>query len=105
MKPDADGKYRGDCDDFVLTALFIETGSLSKFWYELIFGSAKVFLVTTSNGGGHAVLRYNGRYIDNWSRSWVSREHMESVYGHKFSAWLFPWNATALKMLLGKIKG
>jgi hypothetical protein len=86
MKPDADGKYRGDCDDFALTALFIETGSLSKFWYELIFGSAKVFMVTTSNGGGHAVLRYNGQYIDNWSRSWVSREHMESVYGHKFSA-------------------
>jgi hypothetical protein len=104
LQPNADGEYVGDCDDFALTALYLSTGSLWRFWFELIFGSAKVCYVVTYTGGGHAVLRYKGQYIDNWSLTWVTKENMETTLGHTFSLWLFPWPITAIKMLLGKIK-
>lgn len=104
MRPGADGAYRGDCDDYAVTTLYLYTGSLWRFWASLIFGSAKIHFVTTVDGGGHAVLQYNGMYIDNWTQSWVSRNHMETVCGHEFSSWLFPWPTTALKMLLGKLR-
>jgi len=105
MTPDEDGKYRGDCDDFAVTALYISTGSLIKFWYELIFGSAKVHMVTTASGGGHAVLEYKGVYIDNWTLAWVPREYMEVVLGHQFKSWMFVWPISALKMFYGKVQG
>lgn len=112
----SDGKYdswrildasdlRGDCDDFAVTALYISTGSLIKFWYELIFGSAKVHMVTTASGGGHAVLEYKGVYIDNWTLAWVPREYMEVVLGHQFKSWMFVWPISALKMFYGKVQG
>lgn len=104
MQPNADGKYIGDCDDFCVTALYFTTGSLLAFWKALIFGSAKVHYVTTSNGGGHAVLEYEGEFLDNWSLQWVSKGYMEIQYGHKFSKWQFLWFITAIKMLFGKIK-
>jgi hypothetical protein len=96
---------RGDCDDFAVTALYISTGSLIKFWYELIFGSAKVHMVTTASGGGHAVLEYKGVYIDNWTLAWVPREYMEVVLGHQFKSWMFVWPISALKMFYGKVQG
>ena len=105
LKPNGNGTYIGDCDDFALTALYLTTGSLWRFWAALIFGSAKVYYVVTSTGGGHAVMRYKGRYIDNWSRDWVSRGFMERTYGHAFSPWQFVWQVTAIKMALGKLKG
>lgn len=103
LTPDASGRYVGDCDDFALTALYLSTGSLWKFWFELIFGRAKIHYVW-ADGGGHAVLRYKGQYIDNWSMAWVTREHMENL-GHSFSSWQFLWFITAVKMVLGKFKG
>lgn len=104
MEQNADGKFVGDCDDFCVTALYFTTDSLFKFWKELIVGSAKVHFVKTSNGGGHAVLEYDGMFIDNWSRSWVSKQYMEDTYGHEFSRIAFLWPITAIKMLFGKIK-
>ena len=96
---------RGDCDDFACTALYIATGSLWPFWVALIFGSAKIHYVTTTNGVGHAVLQYEGLYIDNWSRKYVTKHFMEDTYGHQFSRWMFIWPQTAIKMVLGKLKG
>jgi len=95
----------GDCDDFACTALYIATGSLWSFWMALVFGSAKIHFVTTANGGGHAVLKFAGMYIDNWSRKYVTKQYMEDTYGHKFHKWQYPFWVTAIKMLLGKFKG
>lgn len=96
-------KYEGDCEDFALSVLYyvICNESLLAFWRELIFGKAKIHYV--SNDGGHAVLQWNGKYIDNWTKDWVSKEDMERL-GHKFDPWMFTWFQVAIKMLYGRFK-
>jgi len=103
LKLDQHGKCNGDCDDYACTALYIVTGSLWGFWKALILGDAKIHYVITANGGGHAVLGYKDEYIDNWSRKFVSKNFMQSTYGHNFHGWLFPWFVTAIKMAAGKL--
>ena len=99
-----DGKYQGDCEDYSLSVLYyvVCDESLFAFWYQLIFGQAKIHYV--DNNGGHAVLQLDGMYIDNWTKDWVSREHMESL-GHKFHKRDYLFYQVALKMLYTKIRG
>ena len=94
----------GDCEDFALSVLYyvICNESLFAFWYQLIFGQAKIHYV--DNNGGHAVLQWDGNYIDNWTKEFVSREHMESL-GHKFHKRDYLFYQVALKMLYTKIRG
>lgn len=101
-----DGKYMDDCDGLALGVLYyvLANESLFKFWYLLIFTKVKLFYVVTSNSVGHMVLRDKaGRYIDTYSKEWVSEETMLS-YGHKFSKlkmYYFP--QVALKMGITKV--
>jgi hypothetical protein len=99
-----DGKYQDDCDGFSLGVLYyvICNESLFTFWYQLIFGKAKIHYV--DNNGGHAVLQLDGMYIDNWTKEWVTKEHMESL-GHVFHPWMFNAYQVALKMIYAKIRG
>jgi hypothetical protein len=99
-----DGKYQDDCDGFSLGVLYyvICNESLFTFWYQLIFGQAKIHYV--DNNGGHAVLQLDGMYIDNWTKEWVTKEHMESL-GHVFHPWMFNAYQVALKMIYAKIRG
>ena len=94
----------GDCEDFSLSVLYyvICNESLLSFWYKLIFGKAKIHYV--DNNGGHAVLQLDGMYIDNWTKEWVTKEHMESL-GHVFHPWMFNAYQVALKMIYAKIRG
>jgi len=104
LVPDADGAYRGDCDDFAVTALYLISGeSLAKFWRALLTRRAKMYFVKVG-GVGHAVLECQGRYIDNIQRRWVTREELlssEPPYDFKFRCWV-PF--IAVKMALGKLK-
>jgi len=99
-----DGKYQDDCDGFLLGVLYyvVCDESLFTFWYQLIFGQAKIHYV--DNNGGHAVLQLDGEYIDNWTKEWVTKEHMESL-GHVFHPWMFNAYQVALKMIYAKIRG
>ncbi|MDF1690514.1 MAG: hypothetical protein P1U35_12985 [Cycloclasticus sp.] len=99
-----DGKYEGDCEDHALGVLYyvVCDESLFTFWYQLIFGQAKIHYV--DNNGGHAVLQLDGMYIDNWTKEWVTKEHMESL-GHVFHPWMFNAYQVALKMIYAKIRG
>ena len=99
-----DGKYQDDCDGFSLGVLYyvVCNESLFTFWYQLIFGQAKIHYV--DNNGGHAVLQLDGMYIDNWTKEWVTKEHMESL-GHVFHPWMFNAYQVALKMIYAKIRG
>ena len=107
IKPNEQGAYRGDCEDYSLSVLYyvICQESWLKFWWLLFTFQAEICGCDTK-GGGHAVLRYGDMYIDNWTKAWVEREDMEEL-GHKF----WPWNYTilpttvAIKMALGKIRG
>jgi len=103
LKQDSDGLFRGDCEDFALSVLYyvIAEKSLFKFW-ELLATRAKIHYV--DNNGGHAVLQFDGKYIDNWTQEWVTKEHMESL-GHKFHKRDYMFYQVALKMLNTKIRG
>ena len=96
------GVYTGDCEDFALTALYKMTGNLWGFWWALVFGDAKIIHCKVQDEG-HAVLRYEGRYIDNIQRRWTTKTHLKN-YGYTFKwyyGYMFP--QVALKMLANKI--
>lgn len=100
---DKKGKYHGDCEDFALTALYKASGEniFKFFWYLLTF-QAMIWHVTTVNGGGHAVLSFRGKYLDNWTLEPVSKEEMIEKTGHTFKfPYVFP--LFAIKMLFGFI--
>lgn len=97
LKPDEHGVYKGDCEDFALTVLWLLCDkSRIKFWDELIFGDSKLCYVQ-SKSGGHAVLKVGDQYIDNWTKEFVSKEEMEKL-GHKFIKPHFRWWIVLLKL-------
>tara|TARA_B110000977_G_C10928169_1_gene435963 strand:+ start:458 stop:829 length:372 start_codon:yes stop_codon:yes gene_type:complete len=93
----------GDCEDYALTALYIETGSKFKMALALIFGSAKMQHCLAPSGGGHVVLKYKGYYIDNGHRIWVTRRYLETK-GYKFSGWRYWWLSAIIKFALSANK-
>ena len=100
-----DGKMKGDCEDYAIGVLYyiVADESLWTFWELLITGKAKMHYVL-NNGGGHVVLQLDGKYIDNWTLDWTTREHMEAL-GHKFHKRDYMFYQVALKMLATKIRG
>jgi hypothetical protein len=105
LTPDADGKFRGDCEDFALSVLYyvICHESWLKFWWLLLTGKAKLCYVMTKNDVGHAVLRYDDMYIDNWTKDWVHKAYMKSL-GHEFHGSLFSVLHVAVRMLKAKLR-
>lgn len=93
----------GDCDDYACTALYILCGeSLARFWFELIFGRAKL-VYCTIGGVGHVVVKWGDKYIDNIQNEFVTKDEMIQS-GYNFSRINFVWPTVAIKMLLGKTK-
>lgn len=97
LTPGKGGKYRGDCEDFSLTALYLLEGSLWNFWKALLTRKAKMCFCKYK-GTGHAVLRYEGRYIDNIQKSWNTKQELETK-DYVFSKWSFMPYEVALKFL------
>ena len=87
LKPDANGVYHGDCEDFGLTWAFLECdSSYMKLFKAMVTGRVKVWYVLAGEQrGGHAVLEIDGKFIDNWSKALVSRKFMEDTYNHQFT--------------------
>jgi predicted transglutaminase-like cysteine proteinase len=85
MKPGPDGKYRGDCDDFALTALWkICDENLFKFILNvLILHRYRMIFAKTPNGEGHLVGYAKGKYFDNWTRQAMDKEDFLRETGHK----------------------
>ena len=70
-------KDEGDCEDYALTvAWLLAERSRFKFLKMLLTGKFKICYVTV-NGGGHAILEYEGMYVDNWKRQWTLRSEYE----------------------------
>jgi len=67
---DSNGKFVGDCEDYSLSILYRLCGeSHLKMWWMLLTHQAGICLVGPSNRKvSHAVLRYKGDYVDNWTR-------------------------------------
>lgn len=98
LKTDKHGLALGDCDDFAITALYLESGrSLKRMWWNLLTLQAAIWMVQTVEGEYHAVLWVRGKgWIDNIVPLW--REEC----GYK-RLWPWPWPAIALKLLLGLV--
>lgn len=101
----AEGKLVGDCEDYSLSILYrLCENSHRKMWWMLITHQAGICLVGPSKWKvSHAVLRYKGEYVDNWTKKFGPKSEIEKnhtfhiVWGHGFAYY------TAVKMLLSKV--
>jgi len=99
------GKYVGDCEDYSLSILWRLTGQSDwKFWWSLITRESGICLVGPSKWKvSHAVLRYKGEYVDNWTREFGPKSEIEknhtfhAIFGHGL---LY---MTVVKMVMSKI--
>ena len=87
---------KGDCEDFALTALMIETGSWPKFIKELVVGKAKIVHCEAPSGVAHAILKMGDKYIDNW----VDKNFLIDA-GYKLTKTQYLWPITMIKLILG----
>lgn len=92
----ADGKIKGDCEDFALTVLYLLCGQSRKAARRAIMRGDAQIIYTSLNGRGHAVLRYNGCYIDNTQPRWAE----EWRFGKRIT---YPRLVVAVKLLLSKV--
>ena len=102
---DENGKFVGDCEDYSLSILYRLCGkSHLKMWWMLITHQAGICCVGPSKWKvSHAVLRYKGEYVDNWTRKFGGKAEIEknhtfhAIYGY---GWAY---FTAIKMIVSKI--
>ena len=97
-------KDQGDCEDYALTVGWLLAGqSRLKFLWMLMRGKIKICYIT-ANGGGHAVLRYDGMMVDNWKKKWCTRDQYQQDYS-KYN-WTFQyyyhWTMVVKKLIQGK---
>ena len=98
----SDGPLIGDCEDYALTALYIEVGhSIPKTLLSLALGRGKILACYSPNGLGHAVLQYKGECIDNWEKRWVSKGELEDQR-YKFKGISYLWISSFIKLLKGR---
>jgi len=100
-----DGYFEGDCEDYALSLLWRLCGESDiKMWWMLITRQAGICGVGPSKSKmSHAVLRYKGEYVDNWTRKFGGKEEIEK--NHTFH-WLYGHGLlhfTVIKMLMSKI--
>lgn len=71
------GPLKGDCDDFALTALWIEAGGswLRILWMVLTFQACMWFTISPKGGGHYMLWRRGKGWIDNWYPVWGKRRH------------------------------
>lgn len=71
MRKNADGKYRGDCDDYAMTYAWIVCGCNLWSFLKAVFLTSEIrfYRVKTFDGGNHLVgnLRKTDEWFDNWT--------------------------------------
>ena len=104
--PDIEGNYVGDCEDYALSILYrLCDESHILMWWLLITHQAGICLVGRKNKWkvSHAVLRYKGEYVDNWTKKFGPKSEIEKNHHfHVFHGYGWAY-MTALKMLISKI--
>jgi len=101
----AEGKYVGDCEDYALSILWRLAGENHlKMWWLLITHQAGICLVGPNKFRvSHAVLRYKGEYVDNWTKKFGPKSAIEK--NHTFHIFYgYGWAYfTAIKMIISKV--
>lgn len=71
MKSDR-GELYGDCEDYSYTLLWMLEGkSLFKVFWSLLTKKSELWYCFSPSGVGHAVLKYEDKWIDNIQRRFV----------------------------------
>ncbi len=86
MKENEHDKLEGDCEDYSLWVAYhlVAKSSWLKLYWMILTRKVKFHYVRVkSNWEPHMVLEYDGKFIDNWHKKWVSKEKMESVFKFK----------------------
>jgi len=92
--------FEGDCEDYALTYLYEASGrSHAKMLWHLFTGKAKICFCKFK-GQGHAVLRWDGKYIDNIQKKFCTKEYMEKRFYEFHKSW-FTVNVVTVKLLKG----
>lgn len=99
------GKFVGDCEDYSLSILYRLCGENKlKMWWMLLTHQAGICLVGPNKWKvSHAVLKYKGEYVDNWTRKFGPKSEIEK--NHTFHIWFgIGWAHVALiHMIKSKI--
>ena len=92
--------FEGDCEDYSLTYLYEASGrSHAKMIWHLVTGKAKV-CYCKFKGEGHAVLRWDGMYLDNIQKKFCTKEYLEERL-YVFDKYHFFPNVVAVKLIKG----
>lgn len=103
LTPDA-GRYRGDCEDFVLTVFWHLSGrDLATFlWHVLITHQYRLYRVRDTNGNSHVVGSYQDQWFDNWTLGASNRDQFVQQTGHDILH-MYPGPLIALYLLIGLV--
>jgi len=88
----------GDCENYSLLILKAIYGSKDAAKAALRKGDAHIWYAKTDRGDGHAVLEYQGAYIDNRTRHWVDDPDDLRPCSLK---WRYPWVVMMIRMAIG----
>ena len=102
MKSQEGGTLYGDCDDFSISALWLECDrNLWKFiWNVIILHRYKLYRCKTTSGEYHVIGRVGDLWFDNWTLSAVDKETFFARTKHKILH-IYPSPVIAYFMLMG----
>lgn len=100
-----DGYFEGDCEDYALSLLWRLCDKKDwKMWLMLLTRQAGICGVGPSKTKmSHAVLRYKGEYVDNWTRTFGGKDQIEKNHTFHFLYGYGLFHFTVIKMLISKI--
>lgn len=100
------GPLVGDCEDYSLTLLwYLEGKSYWNFWKALFTRKAQIWFCLV-NGNGHAILKYNGKWIDNGVKQWVDgfpQYDLKHRYVIPHIIWKLRWQLLSKIVRKGKL--
>jgi predicted transglutaminase-like cysteine proteinase len=101
MKPDVQGKYRGDCEDYALTALYLlKDRTYTGMLFSLVFGRARIIYCETAMLEPHAVLKIGDLYLDNLYKKFMTKEQMLEIgYTFPYELKFYRWYHVLQKLL------
>lgn len=85
---DQQGVMCGDCDDYVITVLWLLCGGFWQFvWNVLILHRYRLHRVKTHTGEYHVVAQVGDAWFDNWTQLAMSKEMFFDYTGHQYVMW------------------
>jgi len=104
MKEDSDGKLRGDCEDFSLTAMWYacDKSLLTFLWKVVITHQYKLYHCKTYANERHAIGYAEGLWFDNWTKEALPKQEFLGHTKHQIKYW-YPIPLMIVPFIVGHI--